>query len=257
MSYQNLPESLDIANAPFLARLTSVQVGTGDQDGLYLYGFVEQVLDPATGLPLDAKPGRSDNLDTAATCYALEMRNRRVPGLTAAPPSTPLPAWTTPLPSPLPYPYVWLRLRTGVNGSPVYEFEAPASPYLLILGAATRSGTAISVSGYVASGSDADFSTAAVTVTGLWNATGYLQGGVYDATITLSGYLAGSFAAKVSVSAGGVLLAAFKGTDGSGKFQQGAILATLPATGYSDAAQQVLTHDASGNLAWLSTGACT
>lgn len=115
---------LPVENAPFLARLTSVATGTGTQAGLYLYGFVEQTFDPTTGLPQDASPARTG--DPATATYAVEVDNQLVPGLTATPPTTPLPAWTTPLPSPMPYPYAWMRLKGVVNGAPVYEFELPA-----------------------------------------------------------------------------------------------------------------------------------
>jgi hypothetical protein len=125
MSFQNLPRELDIQAAPFLARFTSVVTGTGSQNGLHLYGFVEQFFDQATGMPLDANPARTDNLSGPATTYAIEVNNNLVAGLTSTPPSVPLPAWTTPLPSPLPYPFVWMRQRGMIINAVVYEFAAP------------------------------------------------------------------------------------------------------------------------------------
>ncbi|HEY7155154.1 MAG TPA: hypothetical protein VH575_14425, partial [Gemmataceae bacterium] len=87
MSYQDLPPYLDLQAAPFLARITSVKVGTGGQAGLYLYGFQECSVDPATGSPLDLFVGRADNLATAASTYAIELSNQLVPTLSGTAPS--------------------------------------------------------------------------------------------------------------------------------------------------------------------------
>ena len=54
------------AEYPFVARLTSVQAGTGAQAGVWLYGFVEQAIDPTTGLPSDLAFGRASDLSGAA-----------------------------------------------------------------------------------------------------------------------------------------------------------------------------------------------
>lgn len=103
-------------DAPFLARLTSKQNGTGAQASLILYGFTEQSYDPTTGFPVDANPARTDNLSLGATTYALEVSNQSL----TVPGSTPS-GFTNP------GPYVWLRLRGAVEGGLVYEFDAGQS----------------------------------------------------------------------------------------------------------------------------------
>lgn len=104
---------LDYLEAPFLARLTSVQVGTGSQANLQMYGFTEQVFDPSTGFPTDASPARTGSPANTGDTYAVEASNI---------------ALTVPGSTPSGYsnagPYVWLRLKGLVNGIPVYEFDA-------------------------------------------------------------------------------------------------------------------------------------
>lgn len=104
---------VDYLEAPFLARLTSLVAGTGAQSGLNLYGFTEQVFDPATGFPADASPARTGNPSSTGDTYALEAGNQSI----TVPGSTPS-GYTNP------GPYVWLRLKGIVNGIPVYEFDA-------------------------------------------------------------------------------------------------------------------------------------
>lgn len=145
-------------DAPFLARLTSFVTGTGAQAGLNLYGFIEQNFDPATGLPVDTPGGRQDDLQTNKMCYALEVDNSLVPGLTSTPASAP--TFTTPLPSPLPAPYVDMRLRGIVNGSPVYEFQWPGIPPI-----SAASTGASATDPLVAVGSFAEVSGLSLTVT--------------------------------------------------------------------------------------------
>lgn len=107
--------SLDTSGEIFLARLTTVQAGAGDLASLWLYGFKEQAFDPNTGIPLDAQPGRQDNLSTLASSYALENGNQllTVPG-------------DTPTGFVNPGPYVWMRRRKAEGGSPIYEFGGMA-----------------------------------------------------------------------------------------------------------------------------------
>lgn len=135
MSYQNISRSLDIANAPFLARLVGVYTLTssdvaltgayyGMTAGTNLYSFVEQINEPTSGLPSDGAPGRQTTntygnvsgqplpVTTAPTAmYALEGNN----SLLAIPGSTPA-GFTNP------GPYVEMRLRGMVGNVPVYEF---------------------------------------------------------------------------------------------------------------------------------------
>jgi hypothetical protein len=154
VSFQNLPRELDIQAAPFLARLTSVVAGTGAQAGLNLYGFAEANFDPTTGFPLDANPGRADNLQTVATTYAVEIDNNLVPGLTSTPQVfTPL---TATVASPFPYPYAWLRQKGMVNNGVIYEFAfpPPAKPLAWVKVTSTTSSSVTlpggSITGYPA-----------------------------------------------------------------------------------------------------------
>lgn len=111
-TFPSTPEVLPLFNASFLARLTSVQAGSGGQAGLWIYGFTEQAFDVSTGIPADASTPRTDNLSTAGTTYALENENvfLNVPGVTPAGYGNP-------------GPYVEMRLRGIVDGSPIYEFS--------------------------------------------------------------------------------------------------------------------------------------
>lgn len=108
---------LPLMNAPFLARLTRVYTPTsGAQAGINLYAFVEQTLDPATGIPADASPARQTSPPTGqpTAAYAIELNNT----LLAVPGSTP-PGF------PNPGPYVSMRLKGVAGAAPVYEFAGP------------------------------------------------------------------------------------------------------------------------------------
>lgn len=135
MSYQNLPQTLDIAASLFLARLVGVYTLTssdvavtgnyyGMTAGAYLYSFVEETYDPVTGLPVDAAPGRqtsnasglvgsqSEPVGAAPLAmFALELSNNLL---------------TIPAPTPTGYtnpgPYVWMRQRGVVGSTASYEF---------------------------------------------------------------------------------------------------------------------------------------
>ena len=89
MSYQNNAESVGLENGVFRARLTSSYVLTpsdvapggtfaGLAQGLIVYGFLEQTIDPATGVPADAFPGRQSyppNSTTPNLAFAVEVNN--------------------------------------------------------------------------------------------------------------------------------------------------------------------------------------
>lgn len=114
MSYQDLSDSLDLAAAPFLARLTDVNAGSGSFANLNLYSFIEQMADPTTGIPNDAAPGRQTEpalTGTPTSGFALEVNNvsLTVPG-------------STPSGYANPGPYVTMRLKGFASGVPVYEF---------------------------------------------------------------------------------------------------------------------------------------
>lgn len=85
MSFQNIPEYLDIVLAPFPARLTAVYtVPSGPQAGLNLYSFTEQYTDPTTGIPKDVVGRQTVGSAPPTSGYALEANNAllTVPGST-------------------------------------------------------------------------------------------------------------------------------------------------------------------------------
>ena len=133
MSFQTNAEYQHLFDGYFLARLTSVytltssdvQAGAtyaGMTAGTNLYSFVEQTLDPKTGLPIDAQPGRrsypvAPSVPTSA--FAIEDNNASIP----MPGSTPT-GFTNP------GPYVQVRSKGTVNSVQVYQFSysAPSTP---------------------------------------------------------------------------------------------------------------------------------
>lgn len=133
MSYQNFGYLLPLRNALFRARLTSVYTLTstdvsgghswaGMTAGTNIYAFVEETCDPATGLPVDANPGRQSypaGSSTPTSGFAIEVNNANL----TVPGSTPT-GYTNA------GPYVWMRLRETVLSVPVYEFQVPPLSYL-------------------------------------------------------------------------------------------------------------------------------